>query len=66
MAAILAALAGAGAWFRTYGRKAKKTVMFWKKDEPQVEAPAASKSIPSTPDAPAASPESGDETPVSK
>ncbi len=31
MAAILAAIAGAGAWFRTYGKKAKDKVFFWKK-----------------------------------
>ena len=65
MAAILAALAGAGAWFRTYGKKAKNRIFFWRKDEPEVEAPAASAtpSAPSKPDVP--SPDSGDK-PVSQ
>ena len=46
LAAVLAGIAGAGAALRTYGRK----LMFWKKDEPAIDGPAASRSVegPST------------------
>ena len=67
MAAILAAIAGAGAGVRTYGKKAKDKVFFWKKKEPELDAPAATPSVsaPSTPDTPAApAPDSGDDKPA--
>ena len=62
MAAILAAIAGAGAWFRTYGKKAKDKVFFWKKSEPELDAAATTPSTTDAPDAPA--PDSGDDKPA--
>ncbi|MBN8866159.1 MAG: hypothetical protein J0H98_01275 [Solirubrobacterales bacterium] len=41
LAAILAGVAGIGAALRTFGHNVKSKVMFWKKDEPAPEAPAA-------------------------
>ncbi len=37
LAAVLAGIAGAGAVIRTYGKKLKDTLMFWKKTEPATE-----------------------------
>lgn len=37
LAAVLAGIAGAGAVLRTYGKKIKNTLMFWKKNEPATE-----------------------------
>lgn len=35
LAAVLAGIAGAGAAIRTYGKKIKNALMFWKKSEPE-------------------------------
>jgi hypothetical protein len=42
LAAVLAGIAGAGAAIRTYGKKMKDTLMFWKKSEPATEGATAS------------------------
>ncbi|MGK2956653.1 MAG: hypothetical protein ACSLFI_13420 [Solirubrobacterales bacterium] len=41
LAAVLAGIAGAGAVIRTYGKKLKDTLMFWKKTEPATEGATA-------------------------
>ena len=41
LAAVLAGIAGAGAAIRTYGKKLKDTLMFWKKTEPAADGPTA-------------------------
>lgn len=41
LAAVLAGIASAGAVIRTYGRKIKNALMFWKKDEPETESATA-------------------------
>ncbi|MCB0867132.1 MAG: hypothetical protein KDB48_00400 [Solirubrobacterales bacterium] len=38
LAAVLAGVAGIGAAIRTFGRNFLDTLMFWRKDEPAVEA----------------------------
>ncbi|MCO5314611.1 MAG: hypothetical protein M9938_00375 [Solirubrobacterales bacterium] len=42
LAAVLAGVAGIGAAFRSYGKRFMSVIMFWKKDEPAVDGPAAS------------------------
>ena len=67
MAAILAAIAGAGAWFRTYGKKAKEKGCSCKKSGHELEAVATTASVaaPITTDAPDAhAPDSGDDKPA--
>ncbi|MBK8293971.1 MAG: hypothetical protein IPK93_04015 [Solirubrobacterales bacterium] len=41
LAAVLAGIAGAGAAIRTYGKKMKDALMFWKKTEPAADGPTA-------------------------
>jgi len=41
LAAVLAGIAGLGAALRTYGKNFMSKVMFWKKDEPVADGPAA-------------------------
>ncbi|MBK5232582.1 MAG: hypothetical protein JJE13_06340 [Thermoleophilia bacterium] len=43
LAAVLAGIAGAGAAIRTYGKRMKDTLMFWKKTEPATEGAIAPK-----------------------
>lgn len=53
LAAILAGVAGIGAAFRSYGKRIKSIVMFWKKDEPVADGPAIDHSAePSGPSKP--------------
>lgn len=40
LAAILAGIAGIGAALRSYGKRFKSVLMFWKKDEPVADGPA--------------------------
>ncbi len=40
LAAVLAGVAGIGAAFRSYGKRFKSILMFWKKDEPVADGPA--------------------------
>lgn len=40
LAAILAGVAGIGAAFRSYGKRIKSMIFFWKKDEPVADGPA--------------------------
>ncbi len=41
LAAVLAGVAGIGAALRTYGKNFMSKLMFWKKDEPVADGPAA-------------------------
>lgn len=40
LAAVLAAIAGAGATIRVYGAKIKDKLFFWRKSEPAADGPA--------------------------
>lgn len=44
LAAILAGVAGIGAAFRSYGKRFKSVIMFWKKDEPVANGPGPGES----------------------
>lgn len=39
LAAVLAGVAGVGAALRSYGKRFKSLLMFWKKDEPVADGP---------------------------
>lgn len=41
LAAVLAGVAGIGAALRTYGKNFMSKLLFWKKDEPVADGPAA-------------------------
>jgi len=47
LAAILAGVAGIGAALRSYGKRFKSMIMFWKKDEPVADGPAAEAAVES-------------------